>query len=78
MTMAARVMVPKRMVAQRSSRVAMRRHSLRRVKAGEGDRDAVALAVERLVGRDWLRFCFGGIQAVMPRSASAARDGLLS
>jgi hypothetical protein len=38
----------------------------------------VALAVERLPGRDCLRFCFGGMQAVMPRSARAARNGLLS
>jgi hypothetical protein len=47
------------------------------VEAGVGDRDAVALAVERLAGRDCLRFCFGGMQAVMPRSARAARNGLL-
>jgi hypothetical protein len=38
----------------------------------------VALAVERLAGRDCLRLCFGGMQAVMPRSARAARNGLLS
>jgi hypothetical protein len=38
----------------------------------------VALAVERLAGRDCRRFCFGRMQAVMPRSARAARDGLLS
>jgi len=48
------------------------------LEAGVGDRDAVALAVERLAGRDCLRLCFGGMQAVMPRSARAAGDGLLS
>jgi hypothetical protein len=64
-------MAPKKPVAQRSSRVAMRPAVL---KAGEGDRDAVALAVERLAGRDCLRFCFGRMQAVMPRSARAARN----
>jgi hypothetical protein len=48
------------------------------LEAGVGDRDAVALAVERLASRDCLRFCFGRMQAVMPRSARAAGDGLLS
>jgi hypothetical protein len=50
------------------------------LEAGEGDLDAVALAVERLVVWDRLPavLFFGGMQAVLPRSARAARKGVLS
>jgi hypothetical protein len=54
----------------------MRRQSLRRPKALSMRWRWRWSAVSKGIG--CLRFFFGGMQAVMPRSASAARNGLLS